>query len=117
MTGGVRRLSPSRKPSKLSQTKLSDRPGDVAHAFSVLCRAFEPDIPESIVNSSPGQSTSPLFSPRGEAKCVRRPSVGGARRLARGGVLEQYGEHGNQAQRSNGGLLTCFGRQVVRKAG
>ncbi len=45
--------------SKLSQTTLSDRPGDVAHAFSVPCRAFDPDIPESIVNSFPGQSTSP----------------------------------------------------------
>ena len=45
--------------SKLSQTTLSDRPGDVAHAFSVQCRAFEPDISESIVNSSPEQSTSP----------------------------------------------------------
>ena len=43
---------------KLSQTRLSYRPGDVAHAFSVLCRAFEPDIPESMVNSSPGPSTS-----------------------------------------------------------
>ena len=40
--------------SKLSSTKLSD-PGDVAHAFSVLCRAFEPDISESIVNLSPVQ--------------------------------------------------------------
>ena len=38
--------------SKLSQTRLSDRPGEVAHAFSVLCRAFEPDISESIVNLS-----------------------------------------------------------------
>ena len=30
---------------------LSD-PGDVAYAFSVLCRAFDPDISESIVNLS-----------------------------------------------------------------
>ena len=29
----------------------------MAHAFSVLCRAFESDISESIVNSSPRQST------------------------------------------------------------
>ena len=50
--------------------------------------------------------------------CVRRrSSVRGARRLARGGVLEPYGEHGEQAQRSNGGLIACFGRQVVRNAG
>ena len=27
---------------------------DVAHAFSVPCRAFEPDISQSIVNPSPG---------------------------------------------------------------
>ena len=61
--------------------------------------------------------SSPHFSPRGETKCVRGPSVRGARRSARGGVLEQYGEHGEQAQRSNGGLIACFGRQVVRNAG
>ena len=63
------------------------------------------------------QAPSPLFSPRGEAKCVRGPSVQGARRSARGGVLEQYVEHGEQAQRSNGGPLACFDRQVVRNAG
>ena len=34
---------------------------DLARAFSVLCRAFEPDISESIVNSSPGQTTSNLW--------------------------------------------------------
>ena len=59
---------------------------------------------------TPATEASPLFSPRGEAKCVRRPSVRGARRLApsflkNAGVLEPYGEHGNQAQRSNGGLI------------
>ncbi len=37
-----------------------------------------------------------LFSPRGEAKCVRGLSGQGTGRLARGGVLEQYGEHGRQ---------------------
>ena len=61
--------------------------------------------------------TSPLFSPRGETKRVRGPSVQGARRKARGGVLEQYVEHGEQAQRSNGGPIACFDRQVVRNAG
>ena len=60
---------------------------------------------------------SPLFSPRGEVKCVRGPSVRGARRSTSGGVLGQYGEHGEQAQRSNGGPLACFGRQAVRNAG
>ncbi len=48
---------------------------------------------------------------------MRGPSVRGTRRLARGGVLEQYGEHGKQAQRSNGGPVMCFARQLVRKAG
>ena len=48
---------------------------------------------------------------------MKGPSVRGARRLARGGVLEQYGEHGEQAQRSNGGPIVCFARQAVRKAG
>ena len=31
---------------------------------------------------------SPLFSPRGEAKCVRGASVRGARRLTNGGVRD-----------------------------
>ena len=65
------------------------------------------------------------FSPRGEAKCVRGPSgLGvsraeekGASRLARAGVLEQYVEHGKQAQRSPGGRIVCFDRRVVRNAG
>ena len=48
---------------------------------------------------------------------MRGPSVRGAGRLARGGVLEQYGEHGKQAQRSNGGPIMCFARQLVRNAG
>ena len=68
-------------------------------------------------SSSQATLSSPLFSPGGETKCVRRLSVRGARRLARGGVLEQYVEHGNQAQRSNGSLIACFGRQVMRNAG
>ena len=63
------------------------------------------------------ETFKPLFSPRGEAKCVRGPSVQGARRSARGGVLEQYVEHGEQAQRSSGGPMACFDRQVVRNAG
>ena len=41
-------------------------------------------------------SSSLHFSPGGEAKCVRGLSVRGTGRLARGGVLEQYGEHGRQ---------------------
>ena len=48
---------------------------------------------------------------------MKGPSVRGARRLARGGVLEQYGEHGEQAQRSNGGPIVCFARQAARNAG
>ena len=62
-------------------------------------------------------ASSPLFSPRGAAKCVRGQSVRGARRLTRGGVLDSKGEHGEQAQRSNGGPLAYFDRQVVRNAG
>ena len=62
--------------------------------------------------------TSLHFSPRGEAKCVRGPSGQGASRLARAGVLEQYVEHGKQAQRSPGGRrVVCFDRRVVRNAG
>ena len=52
---------------------------------------------------------------RGEVreKAVRTRRV----QLSARSVLEQYGEHGEQAQRSNGGLITHFGRQVVRNAG
>ena len=63
------------------------------------------------------ERTSLHFSPRGEAKCVRGPSGRGARRLARAGVLEQYVEHGKQAQRSPGGRIACFDSRVVRNAG
>ena len=66
-----------------------------------------------------------LFSPHGEAKWVRGPSGRGASRaegkgasrLAHAGVIEQYVEHGKQAQRSPGGRVVCFGRRVVRNAG
>ena len=58
-----------------------------------------------------------LFSPRGETKCVRGPSVRGARRLTSAGVLSQSVEHGEQAQRSTGGPLMCLARQPVRNAG
>ena len=57
------------------------------------------------------------FSPPGEAKWVRGLSGRGARRLARAGVLEQYVEHGKQAQRSPDGRIACFDRRVVRNAG
>ena len=65
----------------------------------------------------PCRPLEPLFSSRGEAKCMRGASAQGARRLARGGVLEQYGEHGKQAQRSNGGPIVCFARQAMGNAG
>ena len=48
---------------------------------------------------------------------MRGLSGRGASRLARAGVLEQYVEHGKQAQRSPGGRIACFDRRVVRKAG
>ena len=62
-------------------------------------------------------SSSLHFSPRGEVKCVRGPSGRGASRLARAGILEQYVEHGKQAQRSPGARIACFDRRVVRNAG
>ena len=66
----------------------------------------------------PGRVPASLhFSPRGEAKWVRGPSGRGASRLARAGVLEQYVEHGKQAQRNPGGRIACFDRRVVRNAG
>jgi len=48
---------------------------------------------------------------------MRGLSVRGARRLTSAGVLAQYVEHGEQAQRSNGGPLMCLARQPVRNAG
>ncbi len=38
--------------------------------------------------TAPRPRASPLFSPRGEAKCVRGASVRGARRLTNGGVRD-----------------------------
>ena len=63
------------------------------------------------------ERTSLHVSPRGEAKCVRGRPGRDASRLARAGVLEQYVEHGKQAQRSPGGRIACFDRRVVRNAG
>jgi len=48
---------------------------------------------------------------------MRGLSVQGARRLTSAGVLSKYLEHGEQAQRSNGGPLMCLARQRVRNAG
>ncbi len=68
----------------------------------------------------PGPRLNLHVSPRGEAKRVRGPSgLGasraeekGASRLARAGVLEQYVEHGKQAQRSPGARI-----RVLRPSG
>jgi hypothetical protein len=79
---------------------------------------------------------SPHFSPRGEMKCVKGPSVPGARRFDVAQALSLPSrhscrllrrppcrrflatsvEHGEQAQRSNGVPIACFGRHVVRNA-
>jgi len=48
---------------------------------------------------------------------MRGLSVRSARRLTSAGVLLQSVEHGEQAQRSNGGPLMCLARQPVRNAG
>ena len=48
---------------------------------------------------------------------MRGPSVRGADRLTSAGVLEQYSEHGKQAQRSNGESSVCFARQAMRNLG
>ena len=85
--------------------------------FAVKAAADPKSVSDDDCRTLQSNGLSPLFSPRGEAKCMKGPSVRGARRLARGGVLEQYGEHGEQAQRSNGGPIVCFARQAVRNAG
>ena len=64
-----------------------------------------------------------LTTRRGEVRerAVRtrgsRAEEKGASRLARAGVLEQYVEHGKQAQRSPGARIACFDRRVAGKAG
>jgi len=65
----------------------------------------------------PRHAASSHFSSGGEAKCMRGLSVRGVRRLTSAGVLSQSVEHGEQAQRSNGGPLMCLARQPVRNAG
>ncbi len=67
------------------------------------------------------RGASPLFSPRGPVKwrgevrerpvSTRRAPLDERRRTL------QYVEYGEQAQRSNGGPIAGFGRQVVRNAG
>ena len=98
-------------------------------ARSLSHRNFHPNQLWSVVIPDPrcgqkigdfrsvGQTPSPHFSPGGEAKCMRGPSVRGARRLTSGGVLSQSVEHGEQAQRSNGGPVMCLARQPMRNAG
>ena len=61
--------------------------------------------------------TRALFSHRFVARRVRRRWIRGARSSARGGVLEQYVEHGEQAQRSRRGLIARRSRKLVRNAG
>ena len=76
----------------------------------------------------PAFPDSLLFSPHGEAKCVRGPSgLGasraeekGASRLARAGVLEHpsYVFHGQaRCNEITGGHIVCFDRRVVGNAG
>ncbi len=95
----------------------------ISHDFPAFPAILRPPLPPRETVSEPRQpfsvgfTTSLHFSPRGEAKCVRGPSGRGASRLARAGVLEQYVEHGKQAQRSPGGHIACFDRRVVRNAG
>ena len=48
---------------------------------------------------------------------MRGLSVRCVRRLARGGVLEQYGEHGEQAQRSKGGPIVHYASPPDEKYG
>ena len=69
---------------KLSPTKVSDGPGAVARAFSVPCRAFDPDFAESTrpafrssaladkprTNSLTSLSSSRMMTPEGNFSCA-----------------------------------------------
>ena len=57
------------------------------------------------------------FSPSGVAKCVRGLAGRDASRLARAGVLDSTLSTASKRNRSHGGLIACFDRQVVRNAG
>jgi hypothetical protein len=64
--------------------------------------------------------TSLLFSSGFVARRVRRLGFHTrheARWSARGGVLEHYVEHGDQAQQSRRSLIACRRRKLVRNAG
>jgi hypothetical protein len=63
------------------------------------------------------EPSSPHVSQGTGARGVRSPWIRGARNLARGGVLERYGEHGRRAQRSRHGLITPRSRFLVKHAG
>ncbi len=81
------------------------------------CPAARPFLSEIWLGQS--RSSSPLFSPRGEAKCVRGASVRGAGRVGlRADVASTpYGEHGEQVRRTNAGPLACLARQALRNPG
>ena len=63
------------------------------------------------------RQTSAHFSHRFVARRVRGPWIRGARSSARGGILEQYVEHGGRAQRRRHGLIARRSRKGVRNAG
>ena len=106
--GGVTR---NRRPDHCPHRQVTVFQFTIVHHCSLLFAIVRHCSPKIL------SCASLHFSPRGETKCVRGPSGLGASCLARAGVLEQYVEHGKQAQRSPGGRMACFGRRVVRNAG
>ena len=124
--------APATRPQRFFETRNTKHETRV---FSDTHHGFSRSMPFTVVRFAvgaqgthnrkppPGPPRLPPglhVSPRGEAKCVRGPSglgAAGRRKKARAGVLEQYVEHGKQAQRSPGARIACFDRRVAGKAG
>ena len=78
---------------QLTHCSRTQRPRDSDALVSgfFFSTPLQPDPPQPrqlMAEAPPPAEPSPLFSPRGEAKCVRGASVRGARRLTRAGVLD-----------------------------
>ena len=98
--GGLTRLDRFLDHEDRWQTlgRVADELLMVVHAY----RGVDDDMVIRII------SASPYFSPRGERKCVRGPSVRGARRSARGSVLDSPLSTMNKRNDAMTGLSGAF---------
>ena len=78
--------------------------------------------PFSLLHDFLPRAASPLFYPRGEAKCVKSPSVQGARRSAPSGTacraptfLNPTLSTASKRNEVMAPVITCFDRRVAKK--